>query len=261
MTSLNNSLFAVLCAVLFSSSMCEIVSAETFYFMTVYGSQCEPPRGDRVHSFATFVKATGCGNDWSQYQLEVHTISWLPVTKEIKIWRLVPEEGDNFGLHETIRWALKGGANVQKWGPYQISCETFQRAVHRIGLLDADLIAYQAVDPVLRIEISNCIHAVSGVDPYDPRTRYPLIRVGYSASEHIAEVFLENDLILDAEVRHLWLDKRLGLCRYPIETSSLKAPLFSAGVGVTPRRENRSELDHVRVRSCPDFIVPPGCRR
>ncbi len=236
------------------------VQAETYHFMTVFGSQCQPPKGKYVHSFATFVRATGCGNDWSNYHLEVHTISWLPATMDIKPWKMVPEEGDNYSLKQTLCWAWTNGADVKKWGPYQISCETYQRALHRIGIMNQDLLEYQAIDPIYRTEISNCIHAISGIDPYDGRTRYPLVRVGYSASEHIAEVFLENGLILDANANHCWLDRRMGLSGLPIETGTLEVPLVQAGIGRSNRAGAEVQFPDVRVSVCPDFTVPAGCR-
>jgi len=236
----------------------ESAQAETFYFMTVFGSQHQPPLGDRVHSFATFVKATGTGDDWNQYRLEVHTISWLPETMDIKIWRMTPEPGENFGLFKTLDWALSDGAAVQKWGPYQISCDTYRRALHRIGILNADLITYQAIDPLFRTEISNCIHAISGIDPYDARARYPLIRVGFSASRHIVDVFASHGMILDSQANHCWLDRRMGLHRYEIETRALqqRPQLFQVLTNSLPSETN--QFADVKVSVCPDFVVPPG---
>ena len=238
----------------------QTAQAETFYFMTVFGSQCQPPRGSRAHSFASFVRATGEGDDWNQYRLEVHTISWLPETKDIRILRLQPEPGHNFGLFETLDWAYSGGAAVSKWGPYQISGDTYRRAIHRIGLLDADLISYQAIDPLFRTEISNCIHAVSGIDPYDSRARYPLIRVGFSASRHIVDVFASHGMILDTEANHCWLDRRMGLNHYEIEHCELMQRPHPIQALTNPRNSEANKFAEVKVSVRPDFVIPPGYR-
>ncbi len=52
----------------------------------------------------------------------------------------------------------------------------------------------------------------------------------------------------------------MGLCRYPIETRVLKAPLIAAGIGITPRKANTSELDDVNLQVSPDFVIPAGRR-
>lgn len=237
-----------------------VSQAETYYFMTVFGSECHPPKPQCAHSFATIVKATGHGSDYSQYELEVHSISWLPETMDIKVWRMTPEPGDNFGLFETLDWAIEVGADIRQYGPFQITCDTYRRALHRISIMDQDLLQYQAVDPVLRTEISNCIHAISGIDPYDPRTRYPLIRIGHSASEHIAEVFHQNGLIISPEANHHWLDHRMGLQCYPIEHGEIEVPLIAAGFGRPGNRRHEILFPEASKPVRPDFVIPPGIR-
>jgi len=257
---LRRNLVALFCSCLFLLSLPTLVQAETYYFMTVFGSECHPPRPQYAHSFATFVKATGQGRDYSEYHLEVHTISWLPETMDIKVWRMTPEPGDNYSLFTTLNWAVDVGADIRKYGPYQISCETYRRALHRISIMNQDLLRYQAVDPVVRTEISNCIHAISGIDPYDSRTRYPLIRIGQSASEHIAEVFIENGLILNPKANHQWLDYRMGLHCYEIETGDVEVPLIAAGFSRPGKRDQELQFPNAGRPVSPDLIIPPGVR-
>jgi len=247
--------FVVLLLGLFGQS----AAADTLYFMTVFGSECHSLRLQRAHTFASFIKATGCGDDWDSYRLEVYTMSWLPRTGEVRVWCLVPEEGDNYSLQETLDWARVENAAVKKWGPFRIDEATWECALHRIGVLENDLLKYQAFDPFRRTSITNCIHAVSGVDRNDGRIRFPLIRVGCAASRHIAEVFCENGLCHREEsLGYSWVDRRMGITETAIESCQpRRAPLIPL-LGRGPCAARELQFADAEVDATPDFVVQPG---
>jgi hypothetical protein len=138
------------------------VKAGDFFYVLVFGSQQEWPNPRYSHSFATFVKATGTG-EFPDTIEEIHTISWLPATMVVRP-ALLPERGENFGLHQTIRWCLDNCMRVSLWGPFEIDEDLYCRALKQIAVLESGRVRYKPVDsgyPTNRV--SNCIHAVSSV--------------------------------------------------------------------------------------------------
>src|SRR5438270_13790364 len=73
------------------------------YYVMVFGSQSRPKQLRYTHTWATFIKATGEGDDPNAYDLEYNTISWLPATLEVKVLRPWPEPGVNLDLYQTLR--------------------------------------------------------------------------------------------------------------------------------------------------------------
>ena len=53
----------------------------------IFGSQSNPKQLRYTHTWATYVRAVGEGPDPTQYALEAHTISWLPQTLVVRVWR------------------------------------------------------------------------------------------------------------------------------------------------------------------------------
>ena len=76
-----------------------------YFFALVFGSQDHPKHLRHTHTWATFVRAVGDGPDLNAYQLHVHTISWYPATRRVRVLALEPERGVNLTLEETLaRW-------------------------------------------------------------------------------------------------------------------------------------------------------------
>jgi hypothetical protein len=89
----------------------------------VFGAQRMPNNPNYSHSWATFVRAMGERPCLLRYELESHTISWLPANLIVRTRALVAEPGRNFDLHTTIRNALDSQERVSLWGPYAINPE------------------------------------------------------------------------------------------------------------------------------------------
>ncbi|MBV9123753.1 MAG: hypothetical protein JO112_10385 [Planctomycetes bacterium] len=200
--------------------------AAELYFMAVFGSQRGVPTPPRLtHSFAVFVKATGEGPAIDRYQLEYHTISWMPQTLDVEIWRLLPEPGINLDLHATIRWALAEGQRVSMWGPFQIRQGLYDRALCQIAHLNSGEVRYKAVDTGYPTErVSNCIHAVSDLSERNLRLRVASPGFGEVASYLITRRL--ESWILNPQQIHYWVADRLGLGCYPIIHRELERGLF-----------------------------------
>jgi len=194
--------------------------AAEHYFGLVFGSQSHPKRLRDTHTWATFVRAVGEGPDPGGYQLFVHTISWLPRTLEVKVWRPWPEPGVNLDLDATLRTVLAGDQRVTLWGPFLITPEVYWRSLRVKHVLESGAAEYRAISTRYDLLVADCIHAVAAADPVFGRDHYPLIRVGVPASRFLArEVMVrsrEDQGIDQRAFDHRWLLPRLGLDRYPI---------------------------------------------
>jgi hypothetical protein len=188
--------------------------AAEFHYVMVFGSQ--RPLGDPrfSHTFATFVRASGYGPDSRTYQLEAHTISWMPASGDIRVAALLPEPGVNMDLLDTLRWAVQTGQRVTMWGPYRIDPELYERALRQVALLESGQVRYKAVDSgFLTDHVSNCIHAVASVtEGY--RRRIFLPGWGDMASLYVTRQFAA--WIRDGWRTHDWVSDRLGLGAFPI---------------------------------------------
>jgi hypothetical protein len=186
------------------------------YYVIVFGSESTPRAPRYTHSWATFVRVTGCGRT-----VEARTISWMPATLDIHPWRFEIEPGVNLDLHTTLRYALDAGEHVARWGPYECRPELYYRAAAQKDFLEGGVMGYQCVDTVGEAGRTglgcDCIHAVTDMDPQYTRARYRLVRFGQAASRFIAYELGRRDMLIDPDRTHDWLNGRLGLDAYPIE--------------------------------------------
>ncbi len=192
------------------------------YYLLVFGSQLPGlNRPAHTHSFATFVRATGLGEGCAAPQIQAWTISWLPRTLDIEVYRLRPECGVNLDLHGTLRWAFDDGQRVSMWGPYQIQKDLFDRALAQVAFLQSGAVCYKAVDTGYSTErVCNCIHAIADVALDSPR-----LHVGVPGWGESASYFVTLDLapwIIQPRQTHDWLLPRLCLTNYPLVRRDLE---------------------------------------
>ena len=192
-------------------------SAADYYFAMVFGSQSKPKLLRYTHTWATFIKASGGGPDLSTYALQVHTISWLPATLDVKTWTPFPEKGMNLDLYATLDAVLKNEEHVTIWGPFVTGAQVFERSLRVASILESGRAEYRAISTPRDLLVSDCIHAVAAVDPVFGRGHYPLIRVGKPASRYIAREVMTRSVYDQYLFDNAWLIPRLGLDRYPIE--------------------------------------------
>src|SRR6516164_10226383 len=72
------------------------------YYSMIFGSQSSPKLLRYTHTWATFVRVVGEGDDPRGYQVYQHTISWLPSSLDVRTWALLPERGVNLDLYATL---------------------------------------------------------------------------------------------------------------------------------------------------------------
>jgi hypothetical protein len=191
--------------------------AEEFYYAMIFGSQSCPKQLRYTHTWATFIKATGEGTNPDNYALEVNTISWLPQTLQVRVWRPWPEPGVNLDLYQTLDAVYASNQRVTMWGPFIARKEIYDRSLEVQQIIASGAPRYRAISGPGNLLISDCIHAVAAVDPEFGRGHYPLIRIGKPASRYIARQVMTRSVFDQTQYDNSWLIPRLGLCRYPIE--------------------------------------------
>ena len=189
--------------------------ADDFYYVAVFGSQTVPADPNYSHTFAAFIRASGEGPCPASFTVEdCFCISWLPANLIIRTRSLLPECGHNFGLHETIKYALKNDERISVWGPYRIDQKLYDNARRQIGVLESGEVRFKPVDTGYPTDrVSNCIHAVSScADGYRLRILSP--GFGDTASWAVTKRF--RPFIFNTDETHEWVYSYLGLQDYPI---------------------------------------------
>ncbi len=182
------------------------------YFVVLFGSQSPPRLTFVAHTFATAVKVTDDLAAPGGVSVDAKTISWLPATLVIRGLHLRPEPGVNLSLADSLKYAADTGQRMTAWGPYEIPPDSYGRLVRQYDRVAGGFYQYQAVDSLNPDpRVANCIHAVTDTDPRFGRGRYPLLRVGDSATHHIVRQFFQRDRIIDPAADHGWLLGRLGV--------------------------------------------------
>jgi hypothetical protein len=203
--------------------------AQESYYLLLFASQQTPPDPEHAHSSATFVRVRCDGQ--AAPIIETVTISWLPANLCIRLRALLPEQGHNFGLHETMRYALADRQRVSLWGPYQIDPELYYRACRQATRLESGQVRYKAIDSGFPTDrVSNCIHAVGSITEGN-RVRVASPGWGETASYVLLRRF--TPWICDPCRTHSWVARALGLDCYPIIYREYEPPrsgLFRAPI-------------------------------
>jgi hypothetical protein len=186
------------------------------YYMLIFAAQTTPRLPRYAHTFATLVKVCP-GPTGGPPALQTYTISWLPATLHIRTLALHPEPGVNLNMHDTIQWSLSNNMKVYLWGPYEVHPLFAARFLQQYQWLTfGGQEQYKAINPERNRLISNCIHAISDLDPVLGRPGYPSELFGKSASRHITDALHRRGVIFGQEDNHCWLIPQLGLHCYPI---------------------------------------------
>lgn len=197
-----------------------VARAEERYYVVLFGSQSTPRLARHTHTWGTFIKASGDGEDASKHHIEeVFTISWMPADLKVRALRLFPQEGVNLDLETTLAHALER-QRVSEWGPFEISKRIYDRAVERKAELESGAVRYKAIDPNFgprARSMSDCIHGLSDIDPENGRLYYTETRrFGEAASHWLAYQFITRGQRVNLNENLDWLNERLGLDNYPI---------------------------------------------
>jgi hypothetical protein len=197
-----------------------VARSEERYYVIIFGSQSTPRLPRYTHTWGTFVRASGEGQDSSKYHIdEVVTISWLPADLKVRALRLRAQEGVNLDLESTLGYVLPR-ERVSEWGPFQISQELYDRAVERRANLESGAVKYKGIDPNVgpRVSyVSDCIHGITDLDPEYGRFYYlETRRFGEAASHWAAHQFVFRGRYINPGEDLDWINQRLGLDNYPI---------------------------------------------
>ena len=187
------------------------------YYLIIFGAQSHPKLPRNTHTFATFVKVGDCAPGATPPVLHAYTISWLPQTLKVRPFRCHDEPGVNLTLEQTLAWACENNLRVSEWGPYEIEGEFYENVYNEYLKMQSGQYRYKAIDPRSRgSRTTDCIHAVSDMDPLHGRDEYFLIRTGDSASRHLVVVLFDRERVLADPGNLSWIDAAVGLNNYPI---------------------------------------------
>jgi hypothetical protein len=194
--------------------------AEERYFVIIFGSQSTPRLPRFTHTWATFVKTSGEGDDSSKYHIDdVITISWLPANLAVRPVRLRAQEGVNLDLEATLAYVLER-EHVSEWGPFRITQQLYDRALERKAQLESGAVKYKAIDPNFGPgvhRVSDCIHGITDIDPDYDRSYYREVRrFGEAASHWVAYQLVTRGRLVNLNEDLDWINQRLGLDKYPI---------------------------------------------
>jgi hypothetical protein len=195
-------------------------TAETRYYILIFGSESTPRLARHTHTWATFVKANVQGEDASKYRIdEVFTISWMPANLRVRALRPFAQAGVNLDLETTLAHVLQR-ERVSQWGPFEISQELYELGITRRFDLESGAVKYKAIDPNFGPRaraISDCIHGISDIDPEYGRFYYlETRRFGEAASHWLAHQFVVRGRLINLNEDLDWINQQLGLYNYPI---------------------------------------------
>ena len=160
---------------------------EERYYAMIFGSQSSPKLLRYTHTWATFVRVVGEGDDLRSYQVYPHTISWLPESLAVRTWALLPEKGVNLDLYATLDAVYSRPRERDDVGPLRDGSTGLRAVVAREGDPRQRRCRVPGDQHPANLLVSDCIHAVAAVDPVFGRGHYPLIRIGKPASRFIAD--------------------------------------------------------------------------
>jgi hypothetical protein len=190
-------------AFLFASGAC----AADEYYLTVFSCETVPFRGTKTHTFATVTRIPTAG------VVETNCISWMPATLKVRPFTLLPEQGVNLTLAQTLDFCRQENLRVSVWGPYAIEPELFCLLRDQSNWLSSGNVKYKSTDNVVPSFIAmNCYHAIWQV--VAPLKKYA---GPYTCGDHAGgnTVRIFSDWIISTQANDDML-KLVGVDQYPL---------------------------------------------
>ena len=181
------------------------------HYVLIFGAQPTPKKIRYSHTWATFVRVIQDDANPANVQLFAHTISFYPADLEVRPFAAKSEPGVNLDLAATLALMRQNNAGTTVWGPFLMRPKVYQRSLEVWSKMESGAIEYRAMDTFRKEVVSDCIHAVTAVDPEYGRGHYPLTRVGKSASRYIARQVVERGNPIRTYPDQPWLIEALGL--------------------------------------------------
>jgi hypothetical protein len=191
------------------------------YYVLLFGGQADRWRPQTAHTWATFVRADPGPT------LSTFTISWLPCQMPVKPYKLRPQAGRNYGLHETLDLMTTGRQDLGLWGPWEIRPEWFAQAARYKAALDSGAVRYLTLDRGDRWpDVNHCVHAVTRTDPGLHEQAKPITFYGELVTRRVANAMNRVGLLVDPCVTHDWLLPQLDVARYPLVRRTVDEPVL-----------------------------------
>lgn len=186
------------------------------YYVTIFGSEQNPLRFKRTHTFATI---THLHETPDGPVVENSTISWMPATLNIRPFALRPEPGVSLTQEESLRWAESKGLRTSVWGPFEIPERRYYLYMARKAELESGAIAYRATGAWAREQpVSNCGQSFSRVTTAGQYYRQPTPFPGEQGTSELVRrmvTYAINPMIEYPEVRPLVVDPSAAVHREP----------------------------------------------
>ena len=215
------------------------------YFVMIFGSESKPKRAKYTHTWGSVIRVTDCES--GSPKIEEHTISWMPATLEIRPVSRTVEPGVNLGLKFTIEEMLRNDEHVAMYGPYETGPGFYQRFLTQKAFMESGKVGYQCIDSFGEAARcgngSDCIHAITDMDPSYSRNHYPLSFYGIAASRNVVREIHTRPVIKCPSADHSWLIPLLEIDKYKIERKTYTGPV----VPNTPENVER-ELSKTQQR-------------
>ena len=159
------------------------------HFVVVWGFEGAGPA--ESHTFAAFYR----GDDLAAGNGHSATISWLPASGALRLIGI--ERGRNLSLGETLALAHRHHYRIASFGPYEISAETYARALARIRLLNSGKVSYGMLGGSQNV--MNCSQAAGSINgPFSAGLSY-----GFAASRTVARHLALSNQIDPEAASHL----------------------------------------------------------
>jgi hypothetical protein len=180
-------------------------------YLLVFTADTTPYKVLKAHTFAAVVRverAPGC----PPRVVDLHSLSWLPLTMKIRGLTLRPETGRNVPLDETLRFYLACGGHVCLWGPYLIRPELAETFRGRVAAVESSF-HYKGACVLSPLQVCDCVRSVE--EMIGSRRRYIGV-FGYGAAAGSVVVRKFSPWLIDPERDHPWVATLIGLDEYPL---------------------------------------------
>jgi hypothetical protein len=199
------------CTVLLLALLHATAAARGDDYLMVFSSDSTPYRPTNGHTFAAVAQVAespGC----PPRVTDLHSLSWLPVTRKVRALAMWCEPGRNVPLHETLQSYLTGGGTVRMWGPYRITPELAEMFRAHVASVEASY-RYKAACFLTFGRICDCTRALEVLIKTDSRY-IGACGYGAAASSHCVQHLAPY--LIEPRQEHTWVATLLGLDRYSL---------------------------------------------
>jgi hypothetical protein len=180
------------------------------YFMALFGGQGDILRPRTAHTWATFIHVS-CTQGNEQI-VAADTISWLPATLRVRPLARDAELGVNLTLGQTLSHTAGGPrSRVAVFGPFEISFDTYRKALAQMTLLESGAIRYHSLGlHGRRADVMHCVDAVTRMDTGWEAAASPSRWYGQAGTGQMARAAVACGIVHDSTAKHSWLLREIN---------------------------------------------------